>query len=171
MAKNENSNKPLMIILISLIIILMVSIGGIGYFLYSKGFFDETPQQKIEEKIKTKENEKKMSKFKGTLDNLVLNVVNTKGRIKLMKLSLSIQSINPNIEAQLEELKPELLNFIILKVSSTTSEELLTVGGKNLLKEQLIDELNVIFNEKNIKNEEYIKNSIKNVFFTTFVMK
>ena len=59
-----------------------------------------------------------------------------------MKLSFSLKSTEPTIESIVEEYKPEIVDVVIAQISSRSSEELLTVGGKALLKEELLQDIN-----------------------------
>ena len=88
-----------------------------------------------------------------------------------MKLSFSLKSTEPTIEAIVEEYKPEIVDVVIAQISSRSSEELLTVGGKALLKEELLEDINGIINEVTSSNEDIKQNNIKKILFTTFVIK
>ncbi len=171
----KKSGNPMMIVLIILIVILMAAIGGIGYILYSKGFFDEqvAGEKKVEE-VQPKEDEKnpENASFVSEVKDLVLNVTTSKGREKLMKLSFAIKSAEPTIDALVTASKPEIIDVVIHQVSSRNSEELLTAAGKDLLKEELLSEVNAILNEAAAENPEIKeKNMVKDIYFTTFVIK
>lgn len=88
-----------------------------------------------------------------------------------MKLSFTIDSIEDDIEQLMDENKPEIIDLVISLISSRNSEELLTVGGKELLKEELIQEINNILNRAIGDNSSYKKDNVKNIFFTAFVIK
>ncbi len=88
-----------------------------------------------------------------------------------MKLSFSVKSVEPTIGAIVEEFKPEIVDVVIAQISSRSSEELLTVGGKALLKEELLEDINEIINEVTSSNEDIKENNIKKILFTTFVIK
>jgi flagellar FliL protein len=176
----KKSGNPMMIVLIVLIVILMAAIGGIGYILYSKGFFDEqvAGEKKVEE-VEKKDEEKNPENvfFNTEIKDLVLNVTTSKGREKLMKLSFSIKSTESTIEALVTAAKPEIVDIVIHQVSSRNSEELLTAAGKDLLKEELLSEVNSILNEAIADKPEaedghvIEKNMVKDIYFTTFVIK
>ncbi len=181
MAEEENSEevnqqpsgggKAMMIVLIVLIVVLLVVVGGLGYFLYSKGVLSDKPADQQQEEVQKKEVKKSAQMYKAAINDLVLNITNTKGREKLMKLSFSLKSVEPTIMAIVEEYKPEIVDIVIAQISSRSSEELLTVGGKALLKEELLSEINIVINEMTANNEEISKDNIKKVLFTTFVIK
>jgi flagellar FliL protein len=169
--EEQKKGNPLMIILIVLIVILMAAIGGIGYLLYSKGFFDDQPKEENTEKVEKKEaDEENAEFFKTEIKDLVLNITNAKGKEKLMKLSFSIKSVEPTIEAIVSENKDEVIDIVIQQISARSSEELLTVGGKELLKEELIDELNAIVNEATSSNEDIKRNNIKKLFLKQLLL-
>ena len=109
--------------------------------------------------------------FKAAVDDLVLNITNSKGREKLMKLSFTLKSVEPTIAAIVEESRAEIIDVVINQISARSSEELLTVGGKALLKEELLEEINTVVNEVTSNNEDVKSNNIKKILFTTFVIK
>lgn len=165
----KKGGKGLMIALIALVVILLLAVIGGGYFLYSNGAFGGEKQESSEEVTKEASDEK--GTFKAHINDLVLNITNSKGREKLMKLSFSLKSNEPTIEGIVEEFKPEIIDVVIAQISARSSEELLTVGGKALLKEELIEEINAVVNEVTADNEEISKDNVKKLFFTTFVIK
>ncbi len=169
--KPKNSGgKGLMIVLIALIVVLLLAVIGGGYFLYSQGVFNPQEEKAMQEMAKKEEsNSKEM--YKAAINDLVLNITNAKGREKLMKLSFTLKSNDPAIESIVESYKAEIVDVVISQISARSSEELLTVGGKALLKDELVDEINKVLNDATATNSEIQKNSIKEVLFTTFVIK
>jgi flagellar FliL protein len=169
----KKGGNPMMIVLIVLIVILLAAVGGIGYFLYSKGMFDPEAQNG-EAGAQTKQVQEPVEDigetFQTKIDALVLNVTDAKGREKLMKLSFTIKSTEPTIADIVELNKPEVIDSVIEQISARSSEELLTVGGKALLKEEMISSINKILNDA-VNQEEVKKDSVKNIFFTAFVIK
>lgn len=165
----SGGGKGLMIVLIALVVILLIAVGVGGYLIFSSGVLggQQAQQQQVE-----KQSASDSSKtFKANINDLVLNITNAKGREKLMKLSFSIKSTEPTIEAIVEEYKPEIVDIVIAQISSRSSEELLTVGGKALLKEELLEDINGVINEVTSSNEDIKKDNVKKILFTTFVIK
>jgi flagellar FliL protein len=169
----KKGGNLLMIIVIVLIVVLLGVVGALGYFLYAKGVFDDKPAEQTSEKQVEKSDEAGPDgqQFVAKIENLVLNITNAKGREKLMKLSFSVKSIEPTIEALIEANNAEIVDAVIGQISARTSEELLTAGGKMLLKEDMLAEINAIINEATVSNEEVKRNNIKKLFFTSFVIK
>jgi len=170
----KSGKSPMMMILVGLVILLLVAIGGIGYFMYTKGLFSDEPMNQsaptTEQSVKA-EPEEIGETFQAKIDSLVLNITDAKGRAKLMKLSFTMKASEPTIEMLVEANKAEMVDSVIRQISARSSEELLTVGGKAMLKEEMIDELNNILNDATDGNEEVMKNMVLDIFFTSFVIK
>ncbi len=169
-AQPKGGGKGLMIVLIALVVILLLAVVGGGYYLLTSGILNGGQQQQEEQVMKKDAGETKAS-FKTEIKDLVLNITNAKGREKLMKLSFTLKSSEPTIEMIVEENKAEIVDVVIGQISARSSEELLTVGGKALLKEELMEEINSVINEATATNEDVAQNNIKNIFFTSFVIK
>jgi len=167
--KKSGGGKGLMIVLISLIVILLIAVGVGGYLLYSSGVL--SGQQQGTEQVQKEEANDSNETYKAAINDLVLNITNAKGREKLMKLSFSLKSTEPSIESIVEEYKAEIVDAVIAQISARSSEELLTVGGKELLKEELMEDINNIINEVTANNDDIKRNNIKKILFTTFVIK
>ena len=171
-AEKKGGGNGMMIVLIVLIVILLAAVGGIGYFLYSKGMFDPAAQNgaQVEQVQAAAEEVDEGEKFQAKVESLVLNITDAKGRSKLMKLSFTMKTTEPTIEVVVETNKAEIIDAVIRQVSARSSEELLTVGGKAMLKEEMIEEINNIINDAT--NEDEVKrDSLKDIFFTSFVIK
>lgn len=149
-------NKVVAIVLIVIVLLLTIVVGVGGYFLYQK----QNHNEKVEEK---KENKESSIMFKTDIESIVLNVLNSKNVNKMMKLSFSIKYTDQLYTPKIEEYKTEINDLVITLISSKSSEELMTQNGKNLLKEDLLKELNKLFEKEKIE--------IKQVLFTEFVIK
>jgi len=174
--KKSGGGKGLIIVLILLVVLLLGAVGAGGYLLYSKGIFSDAPVDatgapaKAETPVEA-EAEDIGETFQSKIDNLVLNITDAKGRAKLMKLSFTMKSTEPTIGGLVDGNKAELVDSVIKQISARSSEELLTVGGKAMLKEELIDEINNILNDAIGESEEIKKSSVVKIFFTSFVIK
>mgnify|MGYP003613289780 CR=1 FL=1 len=60
---------------------------------------------------------------------------------------------------------------LFCQVLKNMLEYLLTVGGKNLLKDEMIQDINNVINSVTESKKEVQKNNVKAVLFTTFVIK
>jgi len=173
---NEEVEKPkgnpMMLVLIILVVALIGAVGFLGFMVMNKMNQDPAAEgEQKKEEVKKEEAKDEGVYFKASIKDLVLNITNSKGREKLMKLSFSLKSTEPTIEALVEASKDEIIDAVIQQIAARSSEELLTVGGKDLLREELLNEINIIINEATSKNEDVKRNNIQKLFFTIFVIK
>lgn len=168
----KNGKSPIVMILVVLVILLLLAVGGIGYFIYSKGLLNDEPtsQEPMQKQNQVTEQVDIGETYQASIDSLVLNITDAKGRPKLMKLSFTMKAGDPMIEGLIETNKAEMVDSVIRQISARSSEELLTVGGKAMLKEEMIDELNNILNDAS-NDDDVMKNMILDIFFTAFVIK
>lgn len=168
--KSTGGGKGLIIVLIALVVVLLLAVVGGGYFLYSQGVLsgNNAPETQEVQKSEAAENG---DSFKADINDLVLNLTDSRGKEKLMKLSFSVKSSEPTIAAIVENYKAEIIDVVISQISARSSEELLTVGGKNLLKDELMQDINNVINEVTASNSEIARNNVKTILFTTFVIK
>jgi flagellar FliL protein len=172
----SSGGKGLMIVLLILVVLLIGAVAGGGYYLYSQGFFDKASEDgapKQEKKVEAKEEDNLPVKFKAEFKDMVLNITKQNGREALMKLSFTIKSTEETIKDRADENKAEILDAVITTISTKTAEELGTLGGQEVLKEELILSINDILNENITEDNEEssIKNSVKKLFYTNFVIK
>ena len=174
--KNEEveapkKGNPMMLVLIILVVALIGAVGFLGYMVMNKMNQDPNAAQDKKEEVKKEEAKDEGVYFKASIKDLVLNITNSKGREKLMKLSFTLKSTEETISALVDESKDEIIDAVIQQVAAMSSEELLTVGGKDLFREELLNEINIIINEATTKNEEIKRNNVQKIYFTTFVIK
>ena len=165
----KGGGNGLMIVLIVLVVLLLGAVGFLAYMMFNQQAQAEADNPTVEKEKAEAEDDGES--FVAKVDNLVLNITNAKGREKLMKLSFSIKSVEPTIEAIVEANNAEIVDAVIAQISARTSEELLTVGGKALLKEEMLEEINAIINEATVTDEDVKRNNVKKLFFTSFVIK
>jgi flagellar FliL protein len=168
--KSSGGGKGLIIVLIALVVILLLAVIGGGYFLYSQGVLSGNNQSASQE-VQKQESNGTGDSFKADINDLVLNLTDSRGKEKLMKLSFSVKSTEPTIAAIVENYKAEIIDVVISQISARSSEELLTVGGKNLLKDELMQDINNVINEVTASNSDIARNNVKTILFTTFVIK
>jgi len=168
--KSSSGGKGLIIVLIALVVVLLLAVVGGGYFLYSQGVLNNGNTQTAQEEVK-KEASTAGESFKADINDLVLNLTDSRGKEKLMKLSFSIKSNEPTIAAIVEQYKAEIVDVVISQISSRSSEELLTVGGKNLLKDELVQDINSVINNVTKSDSKIAQNCVQTILFTTFVIK
>lgn len=156
-------------ILIILFVVIFMLIGAIGFGTYL--VFTNSSLNTKQENITQESYAHEPAIYKASINDMVLNVTNSRGREKLMKLSFTIKSTDEMIEQVVNDNLEVIKDRVIHLTSSRSTEELLTVGGKALLKEELRDEINSSLNRLAEDNEDLQKNMIHKILYTSFVIK
>lgn len=162
-------NKKFVTVLIIMIVILLISVCSFFYFIYLQSNLTNLDTSKQEVKI----DETNGVLFNAEIKDLIFNISSVSGKSKMFKLSITIKSSNPLIANIAEKYNANLTDAIIMIISSHTSEELISSDGKVLLKNEILTELNRVYNEivleeKDIKMRE---NELKSILFLEFVIK
>ncbi|MCI4406256.1 MAG: flagellar basal body-associated protein FliL [Sulfuricurvum sp.] len=94
------------------------------------------------------------------LETFTVNLLSESGR-RYLKCEMDLEMEGKELSPELEEKKPVFRDIIIRVLSSKSLEEISTVKGKEKLKEQIVNELNMRLKD----------GKVKNVYFTDFVVQ
>ena len=172
--QNKSNNAKLIAGLIVSIIIFAVLSLAIGGAVYYKIQHDDKQSIDTNNKLSLyneDKNNKKTEIYSADINDLILNLFDSRGKEKLMKLSFSLISNEPTIANIVENYKAEIIDIVISQVTPRSSDELLTIDGKKLLKDELMQDINNVINEAAASNSVIAKNNIKSIVFTTFIIK
>ncbi|WP_457749470.1 flagellar basal body-associated protein FliL [Sulfurimonas sp.] len=172
--KEKKSSNMLMIIII-VVLILIIIIGAVVAVLLMGG--DEeavkntsTPQAK-ERSVSTQRSRATNDAFNDTrkldqigtlypLDTFTVNLKSDSGR-RYLKVTMSLELDNPELSHELDAKAPVLRDRIIRILSSKTLEEISSKKGKQKVSEQIMDTLNSMITD----------GQIKGIYFTEFVIQ
>lgn len=90
----------------------------------------------------------------------IVNLINPSGKTYL-KSSITLELSNPKLNVEVEQKLPILQSRIIEVMSNKTTEEIATERGKERLKNEILVSLNQVL----------VDGTIKNVFFTEFILQ
>jgi len=186
--EESHGGSPILAILLLLVVILLGVVGYLGYIMYQKGFFGDDKDENsstsqtqntnqapkiVNGKVKKIDPYEKpdVMMFSGSIDNLVLNIVNNRGREKLMKLSYDLEGPYEGMAALVEKHRVAIIDATIRLAATTTSNELLTITGKMHFNSLLKEEINKIINEKEKMNPNIPEYVVKKLYFKAFVMR
>lgn len=94
------------------------------------------------------------------LDTFTVNLLSESGR-RYLKCEINLEMGGEELSPELEEKKPIFRDIIIRILSSKSLEEISTVKGKEKLKEQIVNDINMRLKD----------GKVKNVYFTDFVVQ
>jgi flagellar FliL protein len=162
-SSGSSGGKPTLFILIAVINMLVVI--GVGAMLYL-GQKKKAMEPGIDDVIKGEheqhEKEEKSKEFIGKLvplETFLVNVSGSRGR-KLVKINMELELSNAEVQEEVEKIKPKIRDYIIIIASSKTFNEISTKEGKDALRDEIKNQLNLFLT----------KGQINKVYFTEFIL-
>ncbi len=93
------------------------------------------------------------------LETFLVNISGSRGR-KLVKINMELEVTNAEVQDEIEKIKPKIRDYIIIIVSSKTFAEVSTKEGKDALRDEIKNQLNLFLT----------KGQIVKVYFTEFIL-
>lgn len=157
-----SGGKPTLFIALALFNMLVVA--GVGAMIYM-GKQKEAKQPGIEDVVRgeheAQQLEQNNPKFIGDLiplETFLVNLAGSRGQ-KLVKINMELEVNSAEVQKEIESLKPKIRDIIIIIVSGKSYQQLATTEGKDNLREEIRDQVNLFLT----------KGKINNVFFTEFL--
>ncbi len=160
----EKKSSPLMLIILIVVLILVILIGAIVFILMMGGD-DDAIQPQQSPSAKERRADPQMSSMMEVgpmfpLDAFTVNLLSESGR-RYLKVEMNIELDGEELGVELESKTAVVRDVIIRLLSSKSLEEISTAKGKDKLKEQIVDQLNMRLKDGHINN----------VYFTEFVIQ
>ncbi len=169
-------SSSLVLIIIIVVLILVILVGAVAAILMMGGEDEEAAQQNTpapkERKITSSTSEQMpegstrrnaaLSEIGPMfpLDTFTVNLLSESGR-RYLKVQMNLELSGEELGVELDTKKAVIRDIIIRLLSSKSLEEISTSKGKEKLKDQIVDQLNMRLKD----------GSINNVFFTEFVVQ
>lgn len=158
---NASAEKPILFIILACVNMLVVMSIGVMLFLSRKNQSDKTTIHdtiKKEEEHAEEHHDSKTSPKLIPLETFLVNLSQSHGR-KLIKASLDLDVSNDQVIEEIDIQKPVIRDIIITILSSKTYLEISTKEGKENLRKEIRDQVNL----------SLVQGQIKNVYFTEFI--
>ncbi len=156
----KKSNLILIIIIVALVFVLLI-VGVVVAML--AGGDDTSSQSRDSSSVKEKPAQAMESMEVGPmfpLDTFTVNLLSDSGR-RYLKVQMNLELDGEELAAELESKTAVVRDVVIRMLSSKTLEEISTAKGKDKLKEQIVNQLNLRLRDGNVRN----------VYFTEFVVQ
>jgi flagellar FliL protein len=163
--KKSGGNK-LVYILLGLVVLLFIGLGVGSWYMYDKMNNPQNPQTEAKKEVKAEEEDtSKEDEEMGHIvefKEIIVNLSPSKGNAKsYLKLQINIELKNEE-SVELFNKKIALVNDGLLTITSNkTRDDLITIGGKEELKNELKEEFNDVLGKK----------IIRNIYWKTFVIQ
>lgn len=161
-AAAPSGGKP--ILFIALAVFNMIVVAGVGAMIYLNKK-KEAAEPKIDAVIQgEREAQKKETdepEFIGKLiplETFLVNLSGSRGQ-KLAKINMELEVNNDEVQKEIEKLKPKIRDIIIIILSSKAYAQVATTEGKDTLREEIRDQVNLFLT----------KGKINRVYFTEFI--
>jgi flagellar FliL protein len=175
-APKEKKSGSLVLIIVIVVLILVILIGAVVAILMMGGDDEEAVQSKTpvaQERSINKNPEERLTSGSGRtsgsfseigpmfpLDNFTVNLLSESGR-RYLKVQMNLELSGEELGVELDTRKAVIRDIIIRLLSSKSLEEISTSKGKEKLKDQIVDQLNMRLRDGHINN----------VYFTEFVVQ
>lgn len=157
-----SGEKPILFIILAVVNMLVVA--GVGAMIYLNKK-KEAAQPNIDAVIhgehETQEHEKASPEFIGKLiplETFLVNLAGSRGQ-KLAKINMELEVNNDEVQKEIDKLKPKIRDIIIIILSSKTYAQVSSKEGKDSLREEIRDQVNLFLT----------KGQINRVYFTEFI--
>ncbi|MGE3684022.1 MAG: flagellar basal body-associated protein FliL [Bdellovibrionales bacterium] len=162
-SSSSSGGKPTLFILLA--VINMAVVLGVGVMLYlaqkkkehEPGIDDVIKGES--EKLAEEEASKDFIGKLVPLETFLVNVSGSRGR-KLVKINMELEVSNAEVQEEVEKIKPKIRDYIIIIASSKTFAEISTKEGKDGLREEIKNQINLFLT----------KGQIVKVYFTEFIL-
>lgn len=162
-SSSSSGGKPTLFIILA--VINMAVVIGVGAMLYL-GQQKKAGEPGIDDVIKGEAEavakEAASKEFIGKLvplETFLVNVSGSRGR-RLVKINMVLEVSNAEVQEEVEKIKPKIRDYIIIIASSKTFAEISTKEGKDALRDEIKNQINLFLT----------KGQIAKVFFTEFIL-
>ncbi len=149
-------------LLIALVVLNMAVVLGVGFMLLKNS---QKPTSTIEQVIEgaTKDDKTELAATEDVgkvipLETFIVNLAGSKGR-KVLKVNMELEVKGSDVIQEIDNRKAQIRDFIIIILSSKTYDEVSTKEGKDLLRNEIKDQINSFLS----------KGKIMNVYFTELI--
>ncbi len=156
------AQKPVLFIILAVVNMLIVIGVAVMLFLGQKkkaheANIDDVIQGAHDEEVKEKLDKDFVGKLV-PLETFLVNLAGSRGR-KLAKVNMELEVSNAEVQEEIDKLKPKIRDIIIIIVSSKTYAQISMKEGKDQLRDEIRDQVNLFLT----------KGQIQKVYFTEFI--
>ncbi len=176
-APKEKKSSSLVLIIVIVVLILVILVGAVVAILFMGGDDEEAAVSNApvaqERSVNDNKQQQRLTSGSGRktgsfaeigpmfpLDTFTVNLLSESGR-RYLKVQMNLELSGEELGAELDTRKAVIRDIIIRLLSSKSLEEISTSKGKEKLKDQIVDQLNMRLKD----------GKINNVYFTEFVVQ
>ncbi|MCB0411213.1 MAG: flagellar basal body-associated FliL family protein [Bdellovibrionales bacterium] len=154
--------KPTLFIILAVVnMLVVIGVGAMIYMGQKKKEAEPGIDAIVHGEHEALEDEAHKKDFIGQLiplETFLVNLSGQRGR-KLAKVNMEFEVSNEAVMEEIDQLKPKIRDMIIIILSSKTFAQMSTKDGKEILREEIKDQVNLFLT----------KGQINKVYFTEFI--
>lgn len=163
--EKKSGGNMVLILIVVLLVVLLVGGGLAAYFLLGSSDEKMAPQQNTQSAPVKRQTAGRSTQYLSIgpmypMSQFVVNLLSESGS-KYLKVILDIELGSEELAMEMDQKKSLIRDIIIRSLSSKTFEEVSTMKGKDRLKDEIVNSV----------NEVLADGQIKNIFFTDFVVQ
>ena len=160
---SSSGGKPTLFIILAVVNMAVVLAVGVMLYMAQKKKDAEAGIDDViageHQKVKEEERSKEFIGRLVPLETFLVNISGSRGR-KLVKINMELELSNADVQEEVDKIKPKIRDYIIIIISSKTFAEISTREGKNALRDEVKQQINLFLT----------KGQILNVYFTEFIL-
>ncbi len=162
-AGEVKKEKPTLFIILA--VVNMAFLGAVAFMFYASKK-KEAHEPKIENVVKGEtealeaDAKKAEEEYIGQLvplETFLVNLAGVRGG-KLMKVTMTLEVDTPEVQEEIDKIKPQVRDLILILLSSKTYDEVNSKQGKDFLRDEIKDRINTFLT----------KGKVRRVLFTEF---
>jgi flagellar FliL protein len=164
--EKKSGGSMILIIVVVLLVLLLVGGGLVAYFLLSGNDAPVANTAQVQTKsMQTTKRSKRSTDYLTIgpmypMSQFIVNLLSENGS-RFLKTTIDLEMDKTELSAELDKKKPLIRDIIIRTLSSKTFEEVSTMKGKDRLKDEIVNKVNEVLTD----------GQIKNIFFTDFIVQ
>lgn len=161
-AGGGQKQKPTLFIILAVVnMAVVVGVGAMVYMGQKKREHEAGIDDVVHGEAQHQKEEEENKEFIGKLvplESFLVNLSGSRGR-KLAKINMELEVSSVEVQEEIKQLKPKIRDIIIIILSSKTFAQVSTPDGKEQLREEIRDQVNLFLT----------KGQITKVYFTEFI--
>lgn len=158
----SGGQKPTLFIILAVVnMVFILAVGAMMFMAKKKAESEPGINDVIKGEHEIQEKEAKSKEFIGKvipLETFLVNLAQSRGR-KLAKVNMELEVSSNEVQEEIDKLKPKIRDIIILILSSKNYNQISTREGKDALRDEIKDQVNLFLT----------KGQIQRVYFTEFI--
>ena len=147
------------LILVALVLFLFMGMMGAGFFILWNKISEKPQNGAMYGQVPTEENESGMGPLYD-LDTMIVNLADQGGK-RYLRVTMALEVRDQDVVANIEKRLPQVRDAVLSILPTKKYDDVSTTDGKIALRTEIMEKINELLS----------KGSVKNIYFTEFVVQ